>query len=912
MKNALHQKVLDDMLQYRKSRPGFRFWLRQVNKKDRLNQGIWFQGTEGYAFVGLYNRGGGTNMTRSFGLVFWQAPNGDSGVNLEIVWNEEKNQKIIEFYERTMEMLGNFKRNTKTKYSKFISSGADIKKAFEWLDKEKPRVDQLIKEMGLATELFISEEKFQKLLQKTTFTQKKESSMLSPAQIKAIQELYQDFTKTPAYEYRLKQATFIPYARKVLEAFVKSEEILNVQLTGLIQLFKAESGMHIAGRYLPKLFPDGEMSEILFEEFKGLEYKGYTGAGKNGITKLNEEQLEQVKAFLSNAFEVKTIEDTVQLTADFDSLDIPEVKKGVYSPWLFYINPELFPIINTRHVQFLEWLEVKPVYPEAIKLFAELRTVLKTSNLGILDAWVYEMEFDEHDDEDPDNDAQPLNTIFYGPPGTGKTYTTIARAIAIANPAFDLEQDRQTVKNEYKRLCDAGQIDFITFHQSLSYEDFIEGIKPRLVADDREAEEQSGELGFELKDGIFKRICQRAAYIPDEQTTEFHLSERDFDKADFFKVSLGDTQKSEDDDIYDYCVANNCIALGWGDWIDFTGKSLADAAELAKKEHVEGYAFTALKYLLYRLQPGSLVVISNGNYFCRGVARVSGEYFFDDQAPIDYTQFRKVEWLLTDVNIPVGEIYEKLFSQQSIYQLKKQHLRKEFFVKDDVAIAAQPFVKKNHILIIDEINRGNVSQIFGELITLLEEDKRSDGPEGLSITLPYSKKRFSVPSNLYIIGTMNTADRSVEALDTALRRRFCFEEMLPDHENSYIGTVGDIDLGKKLNVINKRLEKLLSRDHTIGHSYFIDIHDEEKLYYTFKNKIIPLLQEYFFGDYGKIGLVLGKGFVKEIEITEDKGDFFADFDYEDSDILLEKRVYRIHSFEQDSDYENFLNAVRLI
>ncbi|WP_157482868.1 AAA family ATPase, partial [Geofilum rubicundum] len=201
---------------------------------------------------------------------------------------------------------------------------------------------------------------------------------------------------------------------------------------------------------------------------------------------------------------------------------------------------------------------------------------------------------------------------------------------------------------------------------------------------------------------------------------------------------------------------------------------------------------------------------------------------------------------------------------------------------------------ENYVLIIDEINRGNVAAIFGELITLIEPDKRLGNAEALQAQLPYSKDWFGVPANLYIVGTMNTADRSVEALDTALRRRFSFEEMLPnpalirEHGISN-GMIESIYLEEILTVINDRIEALIDRDHTIGHSYFLTVNSENDLRLVFKDKIVPLLQEYFFGDFGKIGLVLGSEFVEKVpEVTR-----FAVIDGYEDIAYLQKERFRL-------------------
>lgn len=231
-----------------------------------------------------------------------------------------------------------------------------------------------------------------------------------------------------------------------------------------------------------------------------------------------------------------------------------------------------------------------------------------------------------------------------------------------------------------------------------------------------------------------------------------------------------------------------------------------------------------------------------------------------------------------------------------------------FEIKDGVfkklCLKAEADPSNDYAIFIDEINRGNVSAIFGELITLIEDDKRIGSANEIKVRLPYSKSEFGVPSNLFIIGTMNTADRSVEALDTALRRRFSFMEIMPDPSLLTNIVFNEFNLAEVLEAINERIEVLLDRDHTIGHSYFLKLKsgDINGLKSVFANNIIPLLQEYFYHDYEKIALILGEGFIK---IKENKTVKFANFKNIDSPEIS-------NQFELISSIDDIENAISLL
>jgi hypothetical protein len=500
------------------------------------------------------------------------------------------------------------------------------------------------------------------------------------------------------------------------------------------------------------------------------------------------------------------------------------------------------------------------------------------------------------------NNSIPLNQILFGPPGTGKTYTTIEKAIQICG--IDTSNlSRVEMLKHYNHFIENEQIVFTTFHQSLSYEDFVEGIKPEMKGD-------SPELSYCIEDGIFKQICEKAKTINISSSKENELNTIDWSNRKFFKMSIGGR---ENQIAHTWFLNENKIGLAWGGNVDlskFIGlKSWKEHNELYVKlfpKLAEDAPFNiSASHRFLNLNEGDIVIANIGNKV-DSIGVVEGGYTYDPENSFGFHHLRDVDWIVKDLNAPSSRFFRKNLSPQSIYQLNSADIKLEEFK----SFSGTNSKVKNHVLIIDEINRGNVSAILGELITLLEEDKRAGAPEAISLVLPYSKTTFSVPSNVYIIGTMNTADRSVEALDTALRRRFSFIEMPPNYSIPQIDNdIDGVNLKSLLLIMNARIEKLLNKDHQIGHAYFIGVDSIQDLKRVFKDKIIPLLQEYFYGDYGKIGLVLGKSFIHADSDSGNSFVGFAKYDYEDSSVVSDLNERKVYSITPDESWD-FLSIIQ--
>lgn len=469
----------------------------------------------------------------------------------------------------------------------------------------------------------------------------------------------------------------------------------------------------------------------------------------------------------------------------------------------------------------------------------------------------------------------PLNQILYGPPGTGKTYETAAAAVRLclgdvmAAPLL-VEGRRYELMKAYQQLAEAGRIEFITFHQSYSYEDFVEGLRPTTDAAENATDEEvesgadaapvSGGFRLASRDGIFKRICERARLDLGGTRDGRHLDR----KRPIYKMALG--RRGTEEDRITAGLTGNVIHLGWGDDIDWSNERFKDFEEVRRewKERKDAnasgkdpniemtYAFRS------DMKVGDYVVLSDGRDTFRAFGRIAGDYYYDASAPY-HPHRRPVEWIWqSEEGQDRNTFYPNYFRRQSVYRLNKSLVDWDALeavvlgqAVPEPAAAARPYV-----LVIDEINRGNISKVFGELITLLEQDKRLGQVNELKVRLPYSDgPPFGVPSNLYIIGTMNTADRSIALLDTALRRRFAFRELMPDP--TLLNKVDGIDLPAVLATLNERIEYLFDREHQIGHAYFIGCKTHQQIDSVMRHKVIPLLAEYFYEDWSKVAAVLG-------------------------------------------------------
>lgn len=547
------------------------------------------------------------------------------------------------------------------------------------------------------------------------------------------------------------------------------------------------------------------------------------------------------------------------------------------------------------------------------------------------------------------------NTILYGPPGTGKTYNTIAYAVAIIDGKEIFQDkktgaitvkdyaDRESLQKRFNELKETNLVEFCTFHQSYSYEEFIEGIKPKVEIDGITNEKR---IIYEVTDGVFKKFCEnKVETIPtvilkqaedtiEEVTcvTQENIEDKSISNPldntallkkygiranpNIYKINLGGTY---DNEIRTECLKSHIghIRIGWGD--DLTLKEIINSNSIPKELNS-----------FVKMQIGDIVFSQYSETKYDAIGVVIGD--LEKLSCPHYQQSRKVYWLLKDIEKDILSINKnKRFAisastklphitLEDILFILEEHNAKEYIPYTETALG-ESHTPNNKVFIIDEINRGNISKIFGELITLIEDSKRIDATknnlsQGMRIRLPYSHNNndigFGVPDNIYILGTMNTADRSIALIDTALRRRFKFIEMAPSFNllNSVI--INGINICNMMERINERIEILYDRDHKIGHSFFMKLNNNSTigdLAEIFEYDIIPLLQEYFYNDWEKIAVILGDdferkdktyNFINRIEIKDDivrKYDMDKIYTYNLNKDAFEKAITYVKIYE---------------
>lgn len=584
-------------------------------------------------------------------------------------------------------------------------------------------------------------------------------------------------------------------------------------------------------------------------------------------------------------FEIIVNQDDSNLASVFDKVYLQPYVKKQLTMALFWINPDKYLALDTNNREYLKHFGIE--VPKNGLTFAEYNSILEQTKAKMADGEIPQQSFPEFsrvarkmkseeteiEQETPveieahkENPIVSLwknkkNIIVYGAPGTGKTYVVPELVVELCNPSSQ-DKDRTSLIKEFNRLIDNGRVVFTTFHQSLDYEDFIEGLKPVSI---------NGNVDYRVEDGLFKKLCQKAASTDvlgkdDEVVTDktaSDLSQLEIrPDAKIWKISLMGAGENE---VRKDCLQNNRIRIGWDNY----------GPKIRKNTRFDAGGQREINSFINKMQIGDVVLSCFSKTSIDAVGVITGDYEWDESLG-DYSRVRKVKWLLKNIRENILELNKgSQLTQQTVYQLRNMSLQDISTLLDKYSVKTPP---KNastepYVFVIDEINRGNVSKVFGELITLLESDKRLGEESEVRLNLPYSKDEFGVPENVFVIATMNTADRSLGNLDYAVRRRFAFVPLTPKpldvrgFNKELFKQVSKLFV-KNYEGIFSKSEKPIPSDYLseefeptdvwVGHSYFLmeDKNGQDQTANKLKYEIIPILREYIrdgvFKDTGKV------------------------------------------------------------
>lgn len=436
------------------------------------------------------------------------------------------------------------------------------------------------------------------------------------------------------------------------------------------------------------------------------------------------------------------------------------------------------------------------------------------------------------------------NVVLYGAPGTGKTYDVPELAVRLCDPSFMVaEPSREEIVSRYNQLKTEKRIAFTTFHQSLDYEDWIEGLRPVV--------NENSQVTYEIESGIFKKLCEEAER-PVVKDKKVGIA----DNAVVWKVSLAGTG---DNPVRSDCMKNSYIRIGW----DGYGPVISDETDWSV---YNGEGKQILDAYINKMKIGDIVMSCYSSQTIDAIGVVVGDYEFEDKFA-NYKRVRRVNWLVKNINENIVEMNDgKTMTLGTVYRLNSITLDNVKSILEKYNTSSKMEENdKAYVMVIDELNRGNVSKVFGELITLLEADKRKGRINAESVVLPYSKKAFHIPNNVYLIATMNTADRSLGSIDYAIRRRFAFiaekpfglevegfnENLFEKVSSLFVKNFDEYkesgwDQTMKLEPADTLSDEYKPEDVWIGHSYFLmqDEEGEDNTSNRLLYEIIPLLEEY--------------------------------------------------------------------